>query len=67
MAQAFGSDVTWGIVDVVGAALGCTPVNITPPDELLLDPPPAQRFVVDGAKRAIAGSFVSPRCVVSAG
>jgi hypothetical protein len=47
MAQAFGSDVTWGIVDVVGAALGCTPVDITPPDELLLDPPLAQRLVDD--------------------
>lgn len=45
LARVLGSDPTWGFSNVVADALGCTPVDLATPDELLLDPPPAQRCV----------------------
>lgn len=45
LARLMGTDPTWGYVNVMAGALGCTPMDITTPDELLLDPPPAQRCV----------------------
>lgn len=45
MALILGSDPTWGVCDVIAGALGCTPVDIAAPGDLVLDPPPAQRCV----------------------
>lgn len=43
MGAVFGSDPTWGVLNVIAKACRCTPVDIAAPDELRLDPPPAQR------------------------
>lgn len=41
-----GSDPSWGFSGAVATALGCTPIDLEGPQELLLDPPLAQRCVV---------------------
>lgn len=43
LGQAFGSDPSYGFGDVMAKALGCSPIDLAAPEELLLDPPPAQR------------------------
>ena len=48
MAQVVGSDPSWGFSGAIATALGCTPIDLEAPQELLLDPPPAQRYVDAG-------------------
>lgn len=48
MAQVVGSDPSWGFSGAIATALGCTPIDLEAPQELLLDPPPAQRYADAG-------------------
>ena len=45
-----GSDPSWGFSGAIATALGCAPIDLEAPQELLLDPPPAQRYVDTGER-----------------
>lgn len=40
LARLFGLDPTWGYSKQMAEAIGCTPIELATPQELVLDPPP---------------------------